>query len=93
MTCEDCHQTATVAGGTRYSVHDHKFDFSQPEVPCRECHDEGDERLGRTPAHVFNIRPVKYPEPVALDQTCARCHADKAPGWVAEGLKKIRKRL
>ena len=85
--------THTVAGGTRYSVHDHKFDFSQQEVACSECHDEGDERLGKKPAHVWNIRPVQFQQPQALEQTCARCHGDKTEEWMAENLKKIRKRL
>ncbi|HWR97421.1 MAG TPA: cytochrome c3 family protein [Candidatus Methanoperedens sp.] len=91
--CEDCHQTATVAAGTRYSVHDHKFDFSQPEVACGECHEAGDERLGKKPAHLWNIQPVKYPEPLALELTCARCHGDRTAEWTAESLQKIRKRL
>jgi hypothetical protein len=85
--------TATTAGGTRYSAHDHKFDFSQPEVACTECHDAGDERLGKKPAHDWNIRPVQFPQPLALERTCARCHGDKTDEWAAENLKKIRRRL
>jgi hypothetical protein len=74
-------------------VHDHKFDFSQPEVPCRECHEEGDERLGKKPAHVYNIKPVQFPEPLTMEKNCARCHGDKTAEWAEENLKKIRKRL
>lgn len=84
---------ATTAGGTRYSIHDHKFDFSQPEVACDECHDDGDERRGRTPKHEMNFRPVRFPVPLTLEQACARCHADKGPAWVPEKLKAIRRRL
>ena len=69
------------------------FDFSQPEVPCGECHDAGDERLKQTPTHAWNFQPVKYPQPLTMEQNCARCHGDKAPGWVAENVKKIRRRL
>ena len=93
MTCEDCHQTATTAGGTRYSVHDHKFDFSQPEVACTECHDAGDERLGKKPTHAWNFRPVQFPQPLALEQTCARCHAEKGDAWIRERLGTLKRRL
>ena len=41
----------TAAGGTRYTIHDHMFDFSQPDVACGECHEPGDERLKQTPKH------------------------------------------
>ena len=74
-------------------MHDHKFDFSQPEVPCRECHDEGDERLAKKPAHVFNIKPVQFPKPLTLEQNCVRCHGDKTTAWIQEKLKGIRRRL
>ncbi len=84
---------ATTARGARYSVHDHQFDFSQPEVACAECHDNGDERLGRTPKHVWNFQPVRDPKPLTLEQACARCHGDKGAAWVDEKLKTIRRRL
>jgi hypothetical protein len=85
--------TATAAGGTRYSVHDHRFDFSQPPVACTECHDAGDERLGKTPSHQWNIQPVRFPQPLTTEQACKRCHAEKDPAWIAEKLKLIRRRL
>jgi formate-dependent nitrite reductase cytochrome c552 subunit len=93
VTCEDCHQAATTAGGTRYSVHDHKFDFSQPPVACGECHEAGDERLGKTPVHQWNIQPVKFPKPLTLEENCRRCHGDKEAAWIQENLKKIQRRL
>ena len=93
VSCDDCHQTATTAGGTRYSVHDHKYDFSQPAPACAECHEEGDERLKRTPTHVWNLRPVKFPKPLTMEENCVRCHGDKDAAWIQEKLKTIRKRL
>ena len=83
----------TVAGGTRYSVHDHKFDFSQPEVPCGECHDPGDERLGKTPTHAWIFDRVKFPKPLTVEQNCQRCHGEKDVTWIAEKLKVIKRRL
>jgi cytochrome c553 len=83
----------TAAGGTRYSVHDHLFDFSQPEPACSECHDAGDERLRQQPKHAWNIRPVKSPERLTVEQTCVKCHQDKGTAWVDEKLKGLRKRL
>ena len=83
----------TTAGGTRYSVHDHMFDFSQPEVPCSECHDAGDERLKQTPKHVWNIPRVRFPKPLTIEQACERCHADKGKPWIEEKLKIVKRRL
>ena len=93
MACDDCHQAATIEGGSRYSIHDHMFDFSQPQVACGECHETGDERLKKTPAHQWNIQPVKFPKPLTLAENCVRCHNDKPAEWLAENLKKISKRL
>jgi len=93
VACDDCHQAATIAGGTRYSIHDHLFDFSQPEVACAECHEAGDERLKKTPAHKWNIQPVKFPQPLTVEQNCARCHGGKDAAWIQEKLKGIKRRL
>jgi hypothetical protein len=83
----------TTAGGTRYTIHDHMFDFSQPEPACGECHDPGDERLQKTPTHAWNFQRVKYPEPLTIEQNCARCHNDKETAWIQEKLKGISRRL
>ena len=93
MRCDDCHMAQTAAGGTRYSIHDHQFDFSQPEVACGECHDPGDERLGKTPTHSWNIGPVKFEKPLTIEQNCRRCHGEKDGPWIAEKLKGIKRRL
>ena len=91
VVCLDCHTPQTTAGGTRYSIHDHQFDFSQPEIPCRECHDQGDERLGRAPKHQWNFTPVRFPKPLTTAEACARCHADKDVAWVQEKLKAFKR--
>ncbi|MBI4914289.1 MAG: ammonia-forming cytochrome c nitrite reductase subunit c552 [Acidobacteria bacterium] len=93
MQCDDCHMPKTAAGGARYSVHDHLFDFSQPEVACSECHDAADERLKQQPKHAWNLRPVQQPKPLTVEESCIRCHGDKESSWIQEKLKGIRRRL
>jgi cytochrome c553 len=83
----------TTAGGTRYSIHDHMFDFSQPEVACGECHEPGDERSKGRAQHVWNFERVKFPQPLTLEQACARCHREKDTSWIQDKLKGIRRRL
>jgi hypothetical protein len=36
---------------------------------------------------------VRFPQPLTLEQNCARCHGEKDAGWIQEKLKGIRKRL
>jgi len=84
---------ATTAGGARYTIHDHMFDFSQPEVACGECHDPADERLKKTPTHQWPLEPVKFPTPLTIEQNCVRCHGEKEAGWIQEKLKGIKRRL
>ena len=83
----------TIADGTRYTIHDHMFDFSQPEVACGECHEPGDERLNKTPTHAWPIEKVRFPKPLTLEQSCVRCHGEKEAGWIQEKLKGIKRRL
>ncbi len=85
--------TQTTAGGARYTIHDHMFDFSQPTVACGECHEPGDERLARKPSHAWNIEPVRFPKPLTIEENCVRCHGGKEAGWIQEKLKLIRRRL
>jgi len=93
VKCDDCHQTQTTAGGTRYTIHDHMFDFSQPDVACGECHEPGDERLAKTPTHAWTFGKVAFPKPLTLEQNCARCHGEKDAAWLQEKLKGIKRRL
>lgn len=93
MKCDDCHQAQTIADGSRYSIHDHQFDFSQPAVACGECHEPGDERLKKTPTHAWPIEPVKFAKPLSVEQNCVRCHGAKDANWLQEKLKGIRRRL
>ena len=72
-------------------MHDHQFDFSQSEPPCAECHEPGDERLGRTPKHRWNFTAVRFPKPMTTAQACARCHADKDEAWIKEKLEPFKR--
>ncbi|MFC1855269.1 ammonia-forming cytochrome c nitrite reductase subunit c552 [Thermodesulfobacteriota bacterium] len=40
--CTDCHLPKLAPSKDRYSIHDHKFDFSRPKAECIECHYESD---------------------------------------------------
>jgi formate-dependent nitrite reductase cytochrome c552 subunit len=83
----------TTAGGTRYTIHDHLFDFSQPDVACGECHDSGDERLKQTPKHAWTFEKVKFAKPLSIEENCVRCHGGKDAAWIQEKLKQIKRRL
>ncbi len=37
--CTDCHVPEMAQPGKSYSIHDHKFNFSQPLPACTECHE------------------------------------------------------
>ncbi len=77
VQCVDCHAPTMARDGQRYSIHDHKFDFSQPELPCTECHEKKDVEGKNAPNHDFHISRVKVPQNLTLEQACARCHPDK----------------
>jgi hypothetical protein len=82
--CTDCHIPSLASSGDRYSIHDHRFDFSQPEPPCTECHSPGEVDESAAPPHEFNIKPVRIPENLTLEEACLRCHEDKDMEWVEE---------
>jgi len=75
--CVDCHTPQVAAGGNRYSIHDHKFDFSGPELPCSECHTEKETAGKKAPPHDFPFRRVELQDTLTLEQACARCHTDR----------------
>jgi hypothetical protein len=77
VTCVDCHPPTVTDGGQRYSIHDHRFDFSGPELPCVECHEEKDVAGKTAENHDFHFVRMKPRENMTLDQACARCHPDK----------------
>jgi cytochrome c553 len=62
--------------GVSYSIHDHKFDFSQPAPACAECHEsgsvEGDKCSYHTPE--FHLKRVKYPREMSTEAACVYCH-------------------
>lgn len=77
VLCVDCHTPQVTDGGKRYSIHDHKFDFSGPELPCAECHEEKDVAGKKAENHDFHFTRVKHGETLTLEQACARCHKGK----------------
>ena len=88
--CDNCHIPTVVKGGREYSIHDHKFDFSRPPIPCAECH--GEEMTGQEApeaSHQFNFRPVKIQENLSTEQACARCHEGKDMTWIRSGVARI----
>jgi len=80
--CDDCHVPTLIASGERYSIHDHKFNFSQPEPPCTECHEEADVKGKKAPEkHEFHLPRMKYKKNMTLHEACLRCHKDKDIEW------------
>ena len=75
--CIDCHTPQVTDGGKRYSIHDHKFDFSGPEMPCAECHEEKDVAGKKAENHDFHFTRIKNGETLTIEQACARCHKGK----------------
>ena len=77
VQCVDCHTPQVTGDGKRDSIHDPKCDFSGPEYPCNECHEEKDVEGKRPKNHNFNFSRVRLSETLTLEQACARCHPDK----------------
>ncbi len=90
--CVDCHVPTVARGGERYSIHDHKFDFSQPPLFCSECHDSDMEDQQAPDSHDFNLSGVSIRENLTVAQACLRCHDEKDSGWVVGKLKKMAKK-
>ena len=89
--CHNCHIPTVVDGGQEYSIHDHKFDFSRPPIPCIECH--GDEMAGQeAPAesHQFHFEPVEVQENLSTEQACSLCHKEKDETWIKTEVTRIR---
>jgi hypothetical protein len=79
--CVDCHPGTPTRDGKRYSIHDHKFDFSGPELECGECHDLSDksDRYFKNPArkHDFHFSRLPNSVPMTMEEACKKCHPDK----------------
>jgi hypothetical protein len=85
--CTDCHLPKLAKSGQTYSIHDHKFDFSQPPPACTECHAPQEIRGKRECAHEprdFRLRKVKYPREMTLFEACVACHKEKTVSWARE---------
>ncbi|HEY6073717.1 MAG TPA: multiheme c-type cytochrome [Anaerolineales bacterium] len=77
VQCIDCHAPQVTDGGSRYSIHDHKFDFSGPEMPCVECHEAKETEGKNAEAHDFHFDRVRTRENLTLEQSCLKCHPEK----------------
>lgn len=77
VDCVDCHPPTVTGKGDRYSIHDHKFDFSGPVLPCTECHEADDKRLKKEPKHRWNFDRVKINKNISLEDACRQCHEEK----------------
>jgi len=76
--CNDCHVPNMAKQGNTYSIHDHKFNFSQPAPTCTECHEPGDvegkgDRCSFDPPD-FHLTRVKFPREMTMQEACVYCH-------------------
>jgi hypothetical protein len=86
VECVECHVPLLDSTGQQYSIHDHKFDFSGPEIPCAECHGDDVPKTENGPPHKFHaFSPVQIKENLTLEQACKRCHAEDDPAHAPEG--------
>jgi len=96
--CTDCH-VPEITEQKNYSIHDHKFDFSQPKLDCGECHDPtdpGDSAVAATGLlgkvewapepehHDFHIKPVAAPRNMTVVEACIQCHNRRDEAWAKE---------
>jgi len=82
LECDDCHVPTLAPSGDRYSIHDHKFNFSQPEPPCTECHEEAKIKGEKVPEkHDFHIPRLKRKKNLTLYEACIQCHKEKDVEW------------
>jgi len=95
VECTDCH-VPKMAKGPTYSIHDHKFDFSQPAPACTECHEPGSVSGDqcRYPTPDFHLKPVKYPREMTTVETCVWCHNEvrnegRDEGWARREIREI----
>ena len=79
--------------GKRYSIHDHRFDFSQPEIPCVECHSAGEVDAAAKPPHEFNIQAVRFKKNYTIEEACLLCHDDKDMDWAKETMPTLKLQL
>lgn len=95
--CTDCHSPSIVEEWGTYSIHDHKFDFSQNKMECSECHDKADPEdravasiaadgattwKTQPPEHEYHFYPVNPPKERTAKEACLACHKEKDAGWV-----------
>ncbi len=94
--CADCHVPEMAEPGRTYSIHDHKFDFSQPPPPCTTCHEPGSVE-GDVCAHEpsdFHLSRVKYPRQFTMEEACVYCHntdlkEDRDEAWARREIREL----
>jgi hypothetical protein len=96
VECRDCHVPKMTRSLDRYTIHDHKFDMSQPPLACTECHApeavSGDRCAYYLPD--FNLKPVKYPREMTVIEACVYCHNEtlrenRDEGWARQVIPEI----
>jgi hypothetical protein len=86
VRCVECHPPSLDSTGERYSIHDHKFDFSGPEKLCAECHGDAVPESKEGHSHSFALpEPVQAKGNLAAEETCAKCHDDLEEQPVSAG--------
>lgn len=82
--CVDCHVPKMAKPGRSYSIHDHKFDYSQPVPACTTCH-EAKDVAGKTECGFepkdHHLSRVKYPRELTVFEACLQCHKGKNEAW------------
>lgn len=99
--CTDCHNPQVVDEWGTYSIHDHRFDFSKPKMPCSECHDEEDPEDFAVEAiaedgkvtwapepehHDFHFKPVDNIKPLSEEEACLSCHKEEDKEWAKKAI-------
>jgi hypothetical protein len=90
--CTDCHVPKMAKPGKTYSIHDHKFDFSQTRPPCVTCH-EAKDIVGKTQCTYepdgYHLSKVKYPREMTVYEACLFCHKDKTQTWARQVMPEL----
>ena len=101
--CIDCHNPTMASDkGGGYSIHDHKFDFSQAKLACSACHDPSDKNDKAVKAiapdntvtwapepehHDFHFTRPKFGRKMSRVESCLHCHKEKDAKWVEDKVK------
>jgi hypothetical protein len=83
VSCTECHLPKLAPSKDRYSIHDHKFDFSRPKPDCTDCHykltDDKDLQMGDP---LFSHFQSKFKRSKKLK--CDDCHYKEGEAHASE---------